>query len=64
MMLNGSIIARNCLGSRKRIHWNGLVSFVDGLFLSADAVQDNFHGLDPYTYVENNFETRNDPTGH
>ncbi len=34
-----------------------------GLFLSADNVQGNLQGFDPYTYVDGNPETYNDPTG-
>ncbi len=33
-------------------------------FLSADTVQGNLQGMDPYDYVGGNPETRNDPTGH
>jgi RHS repeat-associated protein len=33
-------------------------------FLSADTVQGNMQGMDPYDYVGGNPETRNDPTGH
>jgi RHS repeat-associated protein len=36
---------------------------VVGLFLSADTVQSNLQGFDPYAYVGNNPETKNDPTG-
>jgi RHS repeat-associated protein len=32
-------------------------------FLSADTVQGNMQGMDPYTYVGQNPETLNDPTG-
>lgn len=35
-----------------------------GIFISADTVQGNPQGLDPYTYVGDNPETKNDPTGH
>ncbi|MDQ2886971.1 MAG: polymorphic toxin-type HINT domain-containing protein [Chloroflexota bacterium] len=34
-----------------------------GLFLSADTVQGNAKGMDPYSYVGGNPETRTDPTG-
>ena len=37
---------------------------VVGLFLSADTVQSNLKGFDPYAYVGNNPETLTDPTGH
>jgi RHS repeat-associated protein len=37
---------------------------VVGLFLSADTVQSNLQGFDPYAYVGNNPETVTDPTGH
>jgi RHS repeat-associated protein len=37
---------------------------VVGLFLSADTVQSNLQGFDPYAYVGNNPETLTDPTGH
>ena len=37
---------------------------VVGLFLSADTVQSNLKGFDPYAYVSNNPETVTDPTGH
>ncbi|HEU5383590.1 MAG TPA: RHS repeat-associated core domain-containing protein [Ktedonobacteraceae bacterium] len=33
-------------------------------FLSADTVQGNLQGMNPYTYVLDNPETRTDPTGH
>ena len=36
---------------------------VVGRFLSADMVQGNGQGMDPYAYVGGNPETRNDPTG-
>ncbi len=35
-----------------------------GVFLSADTLQGNMQGMDPYTYVGANPETFNDPTGH
>jgi RHS repeat-associated protein len=35
-----------------------------GLFLSADTVQSNLQGFDPYAYVGNNPETLTDPSGH
>ena len=35
-----------------------------GRFLTADTVQGNMQGMDPYTYVGGNPETHNDPTGH
>lgn len=35
-----------------------------GRFLSADVVQGNLSGMDPYNYVGGNPETNNDPTGH
>jgi RHS repeat-associated protein len=35
-----------------------------GLFVSADIVQGNEQGMDPYAYVAGNPETMNDPTGH
>ncbi len=35
-----------------------------GVFLSADSIQGNLHGVNPYAYVGGNPETRNDPTGH
>jgi len=37
---------------------------VSGVFLSADAIEGNLAGLNPYSYVGNNPETNNDPTGH
>jgi RHS repeat-associated protein len=37
---------------------------VVGLFLSADTVQSNLKGFDPYAYVGNNPETVTDPIGH
>ncbi len=36
---------------------------VMGQFLSADSVQGNAAGMDPYSYVAGNPETRTDPTG-
>lgn len=36
---------------------------VIGRFLSADTVQDNLGGFDPYAYVLDNPETKTDPTG-
>jgi RHS repeat-associated protein len=36
---------------------------VVGRFLSADTVQGNEAGMDPYAYVGGNPETKNDPTG-
>jgi len=36
---------------------------VVGVFLSADKKQGNLQGMDPYTYVGGNPETRSDPTG-
>jgi len=36
---------------------------VVGQFLSADTVEGNRSGLDPYAYVDGNPETKNDPTG-
>jgi RHS repeat-associated protein len=36
---------------------------VAGVFLSADTVQGNMQGMNPYAYVGGNPETRNDPTG-
>ena len=35
-----------------------------GLFLSADSVQGNLQGMNPYTYVGGNPETMTDPTGN
>jgi RHS repeat-associated protein len=37
---------------------------VVGRFLSADTVEGNGAGMDPYAYVQDNPETHNDPTGH
>ncbi len=37
---------------------------VMGQFLSAESVQGNAQGMDPYAYVAGNPETRTDPTGH
>jgi RHS repeat-associated protein len=37
---------------------------VAGRFTSADTVQGNAQGADPYAYVRGNPETKNDPTGH
>jgi RHS repeat-associated protein len=37
---------------------------VMGQFLSADSVQGNMQGMDPYSYVDGNPETLTDPTGH
>lgn len=37
---------------------------VIGRFLSADTVEGNMQGVDPYAYVSDNPETSNDPTGH
>ncbi len=37
---------------------------VAGVFLSADIVQGNGSGMNPYAYVGGNPETFNDPTGH
>ena len=37
---------------------------VVGVFLSADTVQGNLQGMNPYGYVGGNPETRSDPTGH
>ncbi|MGZ6366425.1 MAG: hypothetical protein ACXWPS_10685 [Ktedonobacteraceae bacterium] len=34
------------------------------MFLSADVVQGNGSGEDPYSYVDDNPETFNDPTGN
>ena len=36
---------------------------VAGVFLSADSVQGNMQGMNPYGYVGGNPETRNNPTG-
>jgi len=36
---------------------------VVGLFLSVDKVSGNMQGMDPYAYVGDNPETKNDPTG-
>ncbi|MEO6891180.1 MAG: RHS repeat-associated core domain-containing protein, partial [Ktedonobacteraceae bacterium] len=36
---------------------------VVGRFVSADTAQGNGQGMDPYSYVGNNPETLNDPTG-
>jgi RHS repeat-associated protein len=36
---------------------------VAGVFLSADKAQGNLQGMNPYGYVSNNPETKNDPTG-
>ncbi len=36
---------------------------VAGVFLSADKVQGNWQGMDPYGYVNGNPETRSDPSG-
>ncbi len=36
---------------------------VVGVFLSADKKQGNLQGMDPYTYVGGNPESRNDPSG-
>ncbi len=36
---------------------------VVGRFLSADTKQGNMQGMDPYSYVGNNPETMNDPSG-
>ena len=36
---------------------------VAGVFLSADVKQGNMQGMDPYSYVGGNPETRSDPTG-
>ena len=35
-----------------------------GQFVSADSVQGNWQGMDPYAYVNGNPETWTDPTGH
>jgi RHS repeat-associated protein len=35
-----------------------------GRYVRADNVQDNSSGMDPYAYVGDNPETRNDPSGH
>jgi RHS repeat-associated protein len=37
---------------------------VIGRFVRSDNVQDNSTGMDPYAYVGDNPETRNDPSGH
>jgi RHS repeat-associated protein len=37
---------------------------VTGRFVRSDNVQDNSKGMDPYAYVGDNPETRNDPSGH
>jgi RHS repeat-associated protein len=37
---------------------------VAGIFLSADAVEGNVFGMNPYAYVGNNPETNTDPTGY
>ncbi|HEU5376790.1 MAG TPA: RHS repeat-associated core domain-containing protein [Ktedonobacteraceae bacterium] len=37
---------------------------VSGRFVRADTVQNNTGGMDPYAYVGDNPETRNDPSGH
>lgn len=37
---------------------------VAGVFVSADTVQGNFAGMNPYAYVGGNPETYSDPTGH
>lgn len=37
---------------------------VIGRFVSADTVDSNIKGMDPYAYVEGNPETKVDPTGH
>ena len=37
---------------------------VVGRFVRSDNVQDNSKGMDPYAYVGDNPETRNDPSGH
>src|SRR5258708_21436184 len=35
-----------------------------GRFLRADTMENNARGMDPYAYVGDNRETKNDPTGH
>ena len=35
-----------------------------GQYVRSDNVQDNAQGMDPYAYVGDNPETRNDPSGH
>ncbi len=37
---------------------------LSGRFTRADTTQTNAGGMDPYAYVGNNPETKNDPTGH
>jgi RHS repeat-associated protein len=37
---------------------------VVGRFLSADTVESNLEGMDPYAYVGGNPQTMNDPSGH
>jgi RHS repeat-associated protein len=37
---------------------------IAGQFLSADTIQGNAQGMDPYAYVGGNPETNTDPTGH
>jgi RHS repeat-associated protein len=37
---------------------------VVGRFLSADTVESNLEGMDPYAYVGGNPQTKNDPSGH
>src|SRR6266700_3942811 len=37
---------------------------VSGRFVRADTTQTNAGGMDPYAYVGNNPEAKNDPTGH
>jgi len=37
---------------------------VSGRFLRADSMQNNANGMDPFAYVGDNPETKNDPTGH
>ncbi len=37
---------------------------IAGLFISADTVQGNLQGFNPYAYVSGNPETTGDPTGH